>query len=180
MASILNVDQIRNAAGTTALTIDSSGRIVTPARPAFSVTQIEASGNAGQTGHYSFNTVDTNINSCWNTSNNRFEAPVAGVYNFSFTGSAARNSSGTVLFDNENCHLKLEKSTDSGSNWTAICNSYVYFASANGSVHLNMALSGTFTLSNGDYVRINVANNYIHSSTLANERSPTFSGYLIG
>ena len=180
MASILGVETLQHTNGTTAATIDSSGRILTPARPAFSVTQIETSGNAGQTGHYSFNTVDTNINNCWNTSNNRFEAPINGVYHFSFTGFAATNSSGTVLFDNEYCHLKLEKSTDSGSNWTAICNSRVYFAASGGSVHPNMALSGTFTLSNGDYVRINVANEFIHSSTLANERSPTFSGFLVG
>jgi len=39
MASIINVDQINNAAGTTALTVDTSGRILTPARPAFSVYQ---------------------------------------------------------------------------------------------------------------------------------------------
>lgn len=179
--SKLYVNEVHSKTGSTkALEIDSSGRVTTPARPAFSVTQLEASGNAGQTGHYSFNTVDTNINNCWNTSNNRFEAPIAGVYHFSFTGSGATNSSGGVLLDNEYCHLKLEKSTDSGSNWTAICNSRVYFAASGGSVWPNMALSGTFTLSNGDYVRINVANEYIHSSTLANEHSPTFSGFLIG
>ena len=47
MTSILKVSQIQDPTNSnTALTIDSSGRIVTPARPAFSVTQIEASGNA--------------------------------------------------------------------------------------------------------------------------------------
>jgi len=35
MASILNVDTINNAAGTSALTIDSSWRFTSPARPAF-------------------------------------------------------------------------------------------------------------------------------------------------
>tara|TARA_A200000159_G_scaffold96573_1_gene89618 strand:- start:76 stop:594 length:519 start_codon:yes stop_codon:yes gene_type:complete len=37
MASILNVDQINNAAGTSALTIESSGLVKHPQRPIFSV-----------------------------------------------------------------------------------------------------------------------------------------------
>ena len=41
MASILNVDKIRRAAGSTdALVIDSSDRITTPTRPAFYVDQM--------------------------------------------------------------------------------------------------------------------------------------------
>lgn len=177
--SKLYVNEVHSKTGSTkALEIDSGGRILTPARPAFSVTQLEASGNAGQTGHYSFNTIDTNINNCWNTSNNRFEAPIAGVYHFSFTGFASTNSSGNVLGTGETCQVKLEKSTDNGSNWTAICNSRVYFSGTSG--HPNMSFSGTFSLGSGNYVRINIASEFIASSTLANERSPTFSGYLIG
>ena len=35
MASELHVDAIKHSGGTSALTIDSSGRVATPARPAF-------------------------------------------------------------------------------------------------------------------------------------------------
>jgi len=35
MASILKVNEIQHTGGTTAATIDSSGRILTPARPLF-------------------------------------------------------------------------------------------------------------------------------------------------
>ena len=40
MASELHVDSIKHSGGTSAMTIDSSGRVTTPARPAFSVKTI--------------------------------------------------------------------------------------------------------------------------------------------
>ena len=177
MASILNVDQINNAAGTNALTIDSSGRILTPARPAFSVSRVDT-GATGTSGHIQFNTVDTNINSCWDTTNYRFEAPIAGVYHFSFTGMSAGTASGGQLPANVTCNVQMEKSVDSGSNWSHLCNSYNYKPSTSG-FH-NQAVSGTFTLNNGDYVRINVTAYYIYSNTAPISLNPTFSGFLVG
>jgi len=177
MASILNVDQINNAAGTTALTIDSSGRILTPARPAFSVKRVDTAAT-GSTGQVQFNTVDTNINSCWDTTNYRFEAPVNGVYHFSFAGMGCGTSAGGQVPANNSSNVVIEKSTDGGSNWSHLCNAYSYFVSTTG--YPNASCSGTFTLNSGDYVRVNVEVLYIYSNSSIYNLNPTFSGYLIG
>ena len=86
MASTLNVDQIgHSTSGTTALTIDSSGRIVTPARPAFRVHGTAAVWNdlTSNTKLSQLTTVEYNIGSHYDTSSYEFTAPIAGLYHFS-------------------------------------------------------------------------------------------------
>ena len=84
MASILNVDKIRRAAGSTdALVIDSGDRITTPTRPAFHARHTTGS-TVGVTGTIVFDTEDFDIGSNYNTSNGRFTAPVDGIYYFFF------------------------------------------------------------------------------------------------
>ncbi len=88
--SNLLVQNIKHTNGTTAQTIDSSGRVLTPARPFFEVTK---SGNqTGITSNSSanavvitFNVVGSNVGSHFDTSNSRFIAPVTGVYQFNFS-----------------------------------------------------------------------------------------------
>ena len=61
MASILNVDKIRRAAGSTdALVIDSGDRITTPTRPAFHARHTTGS-TVGITGTIVFDTEDFDI-----------------------------------------------------------------------------------------------------------------------
>ena len=84
MASILNVDKIRRAAGSTdALVIDSGDRITTPTRPAFRARN-DASSATSVTGIIVFNVEDFDIGGNYDTSNGRFTAPVAGIYYFCF------------------------------------------------------------------------------------------------
>ena len=81
----LEVDTIKNTSGTTALTVDSGGRMLTPARPAFkahsSASGWQSFGNTNEN-VMPFNTTQHNIGGHYNTSNYRFVAPVAGVYFF--------------------------------------------------------------------------------------------------
>ena len=80
MASILKVNTIQDATNsTTAMTIDSTGRILTPARPAFMArrTSLQSAGVI------IFDTAMINIGSHYNTSTGVFTAPVAGLYSFS-------------------------------------------------------------------------------------------------
>lgn len=66
--------------GTERMRIDSSGRVTTPAQPAFKAHASGATINNGDI--MPLNTTSYNIGNCYNTSNYRFTAPVAGVYLF--------------------------------------------------------------------------------------------------
>ena len=86
MASIINVDKVRATGSTTdALTIDSSGRVLTPARPAFTVG-FSNSGNLSLNDDTLIPFDNTSSFSCFdiggnfNTTSSRFVAPVSGVY----------------------------------------------------------------------------------------------------
>ncbi len=85
MASILNVDQIgHSTSGTTALEIDSSGRVTTPARPAFRVhgTSTTWTNFVSNTKLSLLTSVDYNIGNYYNTTDHEFVAPIDGLYHF--------------------------------------------------------------------------------------------------
>ena len=107
MASILNVDKIRATGSTTdGLTIDSSGRILTPARPAFSVYLNTATGNQDFTteGDLPFDTEDFDIgNNVTMSSNAVFTAPVTGIYQFNL--SLLLGNCTTATFVNTYLHI---------------------------------------------------------------------------
>lgn len=85
MASELGVQTIQHTNGTDAMTIDSSGRVNTPARPAFYAYADD--GWIGLTNATyataALNHTQFNIGSCYDVSNYKFVAPVAGIYSFS-------------------------------------------------------------------------------------------------
>ncbi len=176
MTSIIKVDNIQSSGGTAALSIDSSGRVLTPARPSFFVSHDSAS-SAGLTGTVNFNTVHSNNGSHFDITNDRFVAPVAGFYHFSFTGLGAGSSSAAQLAAGNACRVEIQRSTDSGSNYTPFAHSYAYFASSDS--YPNVGCSGATELTAGDYVIVNVTSNYLYVST--NEKyDPRFSGFLVG
>ena len=86
MTSILKVSEIQDPTnGNSALTVDSGGRILTPANPKFSLYLA-----TGVTADYTsnsdvpFDTIDFNIGSCVAISSSvaTFTAPIAGYYQF--------------------------------------------------------------------------------------------------
>ena len=82
MASILKVNTIQDATNSnTAMSIDSTGRILTPARPSwFAYT----TSHVTSTGNIVFDTAVYNVGSHYDTSNGRFTAPLTGVYMIAF------------------------------------------------------------------------------------------------
>ena len=84
--STLKVNSIQHSNGTTALTIDSSGRVTKPNQPYFYVRS-GRQGDGFTDSIYIFNTVIHNDGNCWVTSgtgaNSRFVAPISGIYIFS-------------------------------------------------------------------------------------------------
>lgn len=86
--STLHLSTIKDSTGTNnALTIDSTGRVLTPARPAFSVylgtTTSGIDATAVET-DVPFDTIDFNIGSCVAISSDvaTFTAPIDGIYHF--------------------------------------------------------------------------------------------------
>jgi hypothetical protein len=79
MASIIGVNELQHTNGTTAATIDSSGHILTPTRPAFHVYKTAdqaVSGNSIVT----WDGASVNIGNCFSLTDNEFTAPVTGLY----------------------------------------------------------------------------------------------------
>ena len=87
MASIIGVETLQHTNGTTAATIDSSGRILQPAKPAFSATitttyTVNAAGTSTAVDYNTNGTEQFDIGNCFDKTNNKFIAPVAGIYQF--------------------------------------------------------------------------------------------------
>ena len=161
--------------GTTGLTVDSSGRVLKPAVPSFNVTRT-VSSTTGLSGQVNFDTVNHNIGSHYDTTNNHFLAPVAGVYSFSFNGLAC-NSTGGALASNNEAQVYIEKSTSSSfSSPTTIGFAYNYVGAGS---FLNMSTSVTVKLNANDYVRLRVVTNYIYADSTG-LLNPIFSGHLVG
>ena len=87
MASILKVNTIQDATNsTTAISVDTAGRVTTPAKPTFlarktsSDQQLFTSG--GTNTKITFSQVDVNNGSHYDSTNSRFTAPVSGLYYF--------------------------------------------------------------------------------------------------
>ena len=81
MASTLKVNTIAHSGGTDALTIDSTGRVLTPARPMFYATmsQTTAANNVVK-----FDIVEVNVGTCYSIATGRFTAPITGYYWFAY------------------------------------------------------------------------------------------------
>lgn len=174
MTSILGTKSIQHPNGTAAATIDESGRILTPARPAFHVRKSSSSGSEGFTGVVVFDEEDFDIGGNYNTSNGRFTAPIAGVYWFSFDALVSTNSSGNSLGDNEYAVVQFIKNGSAGT-----FSQRSYNRTSGATQYNTITRTDCIQLSASDYVQVNVVNEYIYSDNSGNYDA-TFQGYLIG
>ena len=161
MASELHVDAIKHSGGTSALTIDSTGRILMPARPAFNVWY--SGSNLASVATIVWNNEEINVGSHYDTSNGRFTAPITGIYSFSwFAISTSGTEFGTILAidGSESSHVYTFSNAASGDN---------QFESGSGSTLLS--------LNAGQYVEIKCKNGTMLGA--ANYHN-NFCGYLLG
>ena len=78
MASTLKVNTIQHSGGTTALTMDSTGRILTPARPMFDVAKSSTQNITTGPQKVTWDTENYDIGG--NFASYKFTAPIAGKY----------------------------------------------------------------------------------------------------
>lgn len=165
MTSVIKVDNIQNSSGTAALSIDSSGRILTPARPAFFayLPSQQALNSASEIDITQYLTsIDFNIGGHYSAANG-FEAPIDGIYHFQFGFyTYSVNYSELFVYKNGTKFQRL-----SNANVTTATNPFA-------------AQSSTLMqLSSGDAIKV------YHSAVTANlfgsgNRVTFFSGFLVG
>ena len=93
MSSILKVSEIQDPTNNnSALTIDSSGRVATPLKPAFSAVRVNSQAVNNST--IICNTVITNVGGHYNGTTGVFTCPIAGLYQFHFECIGVANMGG--------------------------------------------------------------------------------------
>jgi len=126
MASTLKVDTIAHTGGTTALTVDSSGRILQPNKPMASVTR--AGDMAAHTGTayptLIFNQVDLDVGGHYNSGTGEFTCPVDGIYQVTCFGMDTNSGAAGAFY------LRLEKN---GVQYGALSGNYANAGSHQGS-----------------------------------------------
>jgi hypothetical protein len=162
--------------GTEVMRIDSSGYVTKPYQPAFSVNGT-GSGNKtagtvlGFTDAAGASTQITyNISGSWSNANNRFTAPVAGIYLFN-TAIYVQNSTTAI----QSIAPRLN-----GAQISGLSDTFILFSGLVAAGNTDNQVRGTFTikLAAGDYVDIAVRSG---AQTLAYYGGHSFfQGYLLG
>ena len=182
MASTLKVNEIQHTGGTAALNISSGGVTVMPNRPAFACHLettvplttgngwVGTSGSVGlSSGAWDWNITHGgyNVGGHWSDSTNRFTAPVAGLYSFTFSCVMAGAGNGvTFRLIDSNGHKRYAGTNYDGGGSTS--------TSPNG--------TGQFLLAANEYVDLQVG--YARSNSVEGDATgfgrSWWSGYLIG
>ena len=78
MSSTLRVNELQNLNGTSAMTIDTAGRILQPAKPVWTATL--TSGDISSTADIVFNNEVLDQGGGYDTSTGKYTAPITGIY----------------------------------------------------------------------------------------------------
>ena len=97
MSSILKVSEIQDPTNNnSALTIDSSGRVAMPVKPAFSA--VRTTTQAVNNSTIICDVVITNVGGHYNGTTGQFTCPIAGLYQFNFQCIGVANASAFDIF----------------------------------------------------------------------------------
>lgn len=178
VVSTIEAQTYKYDSDTTGMTINNSGQILMPARPAFRVRHVSGSTTAVG-GVLPFNTVDYNVGTHYDTGNYYFVVPVTGFYCFQFNGLAS-NSSGQKVDANIATVVEMQKSTSSSFSSYTIFGT-CYDATTSSTTYPDMSFSISELLNANEYVRLNVIGGNIYTDASANQKyDPVFTGFLVG
>ena len=161
MSSVIKVNALQHTNGTSALTIDSNGRILTPATPAFSAYR--DAGDVGTSTVYICNAVHFNNGGHYSTSTGRFTAPVTGIYQIS-TMLMTRDDK---AYDNKYYDIRIDGTTYKR----------VYSTTSGSAAHHNFNHSSLFNLTANQYVDVITGTVELYGQ---GSNFSTFSGHLVG
>lgn len=173
--STLNVDQIgHSTSGTTALTVDSSGRILTPARPAFLLRVGSTQSKTSMaTGWHKFDFTTTSFDVGNNVASSVFTAPLSGLYQFNL--STRMDALGGSFFIIVLAHTTSTPS-GSGEDSDLYWSSYAIDGNLN-STFISLNTSCSVELTSGQTV---VPWYYTNDTTFNIRQNTHFSGHLVG
>jgi hypothetical protein len=145
--------------------ITSAGQVLKPSNPAFrAYYSVNSNWNLAANSTFIFNATEYNIGSCYNTSNGRFTAPVAGVYQFNFYSIYyGAYTNGFVKF------AKNGASMTSGT--------HIHYTTTASAAWNNVNFVTSVYLNSGDYVSLE---NRDFAVTYHGKDWSSFSGYLVG
>ena len=170
--STLKVGTIQDHANSiTAMGIDSSGRVTTPARPAFSANRSSALNISSTNQTVVFNAVTHNQGSHYSNSTGKFTAPVSGLYFFS-AGIGVQNGSNSR-------YLVISLQT-SDSNYTdMLLTGRSSAIDTTGTTYDGIYISGVVPLTANQFVlcKAEMENS---SACVVSDKSCFFTGYFIG
>ena len=175
MTSIIKVNNIQNSSGTSALTIDGSGTVLTPQRPAFSVRGYNSAFREGSvngvTLHanaqiiYNWQSVVINRGSAFNNTTGIYTVPVAGLYQLH---AGVGYKGGTTYLK-----IMIYATSSDGSN-----DGYIASWANNDNNHTGRQMSTIIEASVGQEFAMGMSDNFTAPDT--NIAYCWFSAYLIG
>lgn len=171
MAGIVGLTELQHTNGTSAATIDTSGRILTPARPAFRVEKRASNQSISDSTNAKITFEHEAFDIGGNYASDKFTAPVAGIYHFEACLRCVANG-GTMEF----AAIYLYKN---GSHFTDVIQ--IQTSSNNlGNSHINGGV--TIQLAASDYIEIygNISGTSPVIHAHATGQRTWFSGFLIG
>jgi hypothetical protein len=176
MTSIIKVDEIQSKNGTSALTIDSSGRILQPAKPAFKMEMGVASGATNWGNHtdgHKFlpDTMRFNIggHAEITATQGQFTCPVDGLYCMMYRLNFDSMAAAVYV----NAYFMLNNSPINGSRDRSGRN----IEDPQGGNYHTSNNTELFQFSAGDVISVNF---FTHSDTSSNLRDGSvFQGYLV-